>query len=225
VREWWNSGELHFATPRHHLFDLLGLAHDATGPHKVGNGVVVYQHRSPARLSRSRDGADVMREDVKQAMGATGQTWKESRALVLRRGPYIVAAGLEDTTRDATPVVLKGRFILLFDPAQPVISEFLVGAGTRGLLVDLDRFPKDFVGVVAAACEVKNQKVDAESISFDAIGQADTRAVVSLLIPQVPQAVTVDGKALASDALDFASGVLRLRFANHATTVHVQIAR
>jgi hypothetical protein len=41
VREWWNTGEMNYATPRHHLFDKLGLAHDATGSHKVGDGAVV----------------------------------------------------------------------------------------------------------------------------------------------------------------------------------------
>src|SRR5207253_3110973 len=98
VREWWNSGGMHYATPRHHLFDKLGLAHDATGQHKVGRGVVVFESRSPSRLSRWEGGANIVRAAVQQGMAATGQAWKESPALVLRRGPYIIAAGLESAT-------------------------------------------------------------------------------------------------------------------------------
>jgi hypothetical protein len=41
VAEWWNTGALHLATPRHHLFDLLGLAHDATDEQRVGKGTVL----------------------------------------------------------------------------------------------------------------------------------------------------------------------------------------
>ena len=147
---------MHYATPRHHLFDKLALAHDATGVHKVGQGVVVFESRSPSRLSHSRDGADVVRTAIQQAMQATGQTWKESRALVLRRGPYIIAAGLDDVTSDAAPGEIGRTFgIPLFDAAQSVVNEYSVGAGVRGLLVDLNRYPKDYVGVVAAAwCRV-----------------------------------------------------------------------
>ena len=72
VREWWNSGEKKYATPRHHLFDQLGLAHDATGQHKIGKGTVTFESRSPTRLSRSDRGAEWIRTAVRQAMEATG---------------------------------------------------------------------------------------------------------------------------------------------------------
>src|SRR2546430_9502114 len=186
---------MNYATPRHHLFDQLGLLHDAIGQHKVGMGTVVFASDSPSRLSRTNGGAEQVRAAVKRAMADTGQTWKESPALVLRRGPYIIAAGL-DFGGKTTPLTLSGRFIPLFDPTQSVVHQFTVGAGVRGLLVDLDRYPKDHVGVVAAACRVTNEKVTSESVTFDTIGQADTNAVVSLLLPRPPKGVTIDGDAL-----------------------------
>ena len=63
----------------------------------------------------------------------------------------------------ATPVTRKGRFIPLFDAAQPVVYEYPVGPDVRGLLVDLDRYPKDHVGVIAAACRVTNETVTSET--------------------------------------------------------------
>jgi hypothetical protein len=224
VREWWNSGGMTYATPRHHLFEKLGISHDAAGQHKVGNGMVVFENRSPSRLSRANGGAEQVRTAVKQAMSETRQTWKESPGLVLRRGPYIVAAGL-DSARDMAPITLKGRFIPLFDAAQPVVHEFSVGAGVRELLVDLDRFPKDHVGVVAAACRVTNEKVSTESVTFDSIGQSDTNAIVSLLLPQAPKSVTIDGKPSDAAATDFQNGVLRVRFQNRAENVSVSVSR
>lgn len=224
VREWWNTGEMHYATPRHHLFDRLGLAHDVTGQHKVGRGTVLFEKLSPARLSRREGGAERVRNAVKRAMADTQQEWKESPALVLRRGPYIVAAGL-DFAEDAPCVTLKGRFIPLFDAAQPVVKEYTVGPGVRGLLVDLDRYPKDHVGVVAAACRVTNEKVTGQSITFVASGQAETNAVVSVLLPQAPRGVSIDGKAAAPDAIEYRDGVLRVRFPNRPESIQVTVSR
>jgi hypothetical protein len=224
VREWWNTGEMHYATPRHHLFEQLGLPHDAVGQHKVRSGTVFFESASPSRLSRTRGGADQVRAAVKGAMTATGQMWKESPALVLRRGPYILAAGLEFAAKTA-PLALKGRFIPLFDPTQSVVREYTVGAGVRGLLVDLDRYPKDHVGVIAAACRVTNEKVSDESVTFDTIGQADTNAVVSLLLPQPPKSVMINGEPLEAGAMNYGDGVLRVRFGNCAETIRVLVLR
>ena len=224
VREWWNTGAMHFATPRQHLFDKLGIAPDVTEQQKVGQGTVVFLNRSPSALSRSDGGAEQVRIAVKRAMTATGQSWTESPALVLRRGPYIVAAGL-DAAADSSPMRLKGRLIPLFDSTQPVVDEYTVGAGARGLLVDLDRFPRGHVGVIAAACRVTNQKVTSESITFDTIGQAETNAVVSVLMPKAPRSVTINGKTLDAGAMDFENGVLRIRFPNSAETINVDVSR
>ena len=224
VREWWNTGELHYDTPRYHLFDTLGLAHHATGEHKVGKGAVVFVDRAPSRLSRCHGGADRVRDAVQRGMKATAQTWKESPALVLRRGPYIVVAGIDDGASQAKTVTLKGRFIPLFDAAQPLVKEYRVTPGVRGLLVDLDRYPKDFIGVIAAACRVSNEEVTSASVSFDAIGQAETNAVVSMLVPRSPTQVTMGGNPATPDAFDYADGVLRLRFTNRAETIRISIA-
>jgi hypothetical protein len=223
VREWWNSGGMRYATPRHHLFEKLGLSHDATGLHQVGRGCVVFENGSPAKLSRSADGGERVRALAQQAMKVTGQRWQESPALILRRGPYVVAAGLNDESGNAAPVVLKGRFIPLFDAEQRVVHEFNVGAGTRALLVDLDRYPSDYIGVLAAACRVSNESVTEQSMGFDSIGQAETNAVVSVRLPRAPKGVMVNGEKLAGGGYDFGDGVLRLRFGNRGETIRIVI--
>ena len=70
VREWWNTGDMHYATPRHHLFDKLGIDHDVTGQHQVGQGIVTFLNRSPSGLSRKRDGAEQVRARRSRRDGA-----------------------------------------------------------------------------------------------------------------------------------------------------------
>ena len=51
-----------------------------------------------------------MRDLARQAAAAVKLEWKETSALVMRRGPYLIAAGLDESLPDAQPV-LKGNFV------------------------------------------------------------------------------------------------------------------
>jgi hypothetical protein len=222
VREWWNSGEKKLDTPRHDLFDALAVARDAAGVTKVGKGVVIFASKSPARLSHTQGGSDEVRELVKQAMSSTGVTWTEASALVLRRGPYIIAAGCADPAITAPPFSLHGRFIPLFDSTLPVVTDVNVAPGSRAVLVDLDATPK--VGIVAAACRTRETKIDANSIQFTIDGIGQTPGVVCLKIPSAPKSVTIDDKEVGSDAQEFKDGILRVRFANTPDARRVSIS-
>ena len=248
VREWWNEGENDYETPRHHLFETLGLDAGATGVHPVGEGTVVYAAQSPAGLSRDAGGADRVRELVKAAMAEVGEEWAESDAFVLRRGPYVVVAGLgempdapelgeEQRRRErlsderdprpdsfGEPRVLRGRFIPLFEAGLPVVSEYAVTPGRRGLLVDLDRTDKE-IGIVAAACRARNEVVGDDAVTFTADGLEGSPAVVCLKLPAAPEAVTVNGLTLPAEAHDYADGILRVRFTNRADPVEVVVRR
>ena len=100
VRAWWNDstkGKVYNA-PRQHLFERLGLPEDVgEGAHTVGKGSLIYNTRSPAALTHQSDGADQVRTLVRRACEAVGLTYHETNYLVLRRGPYIVAAGLDES--------------------------------------------------------------------------------------------------------------------------------
>lgn len=226
VREWWNSGGVDYTAPRHHLFEKLGLDPASEGTHRVGDGVVVFVSESPAALTRRADGADLVRGWVLDAMRVVGVDWRESNAFALRRGPYIVAAGLgdrEDISRGES-VTLAGRFIPLFDADLPVINSLELVPGTRALLVDLDRVHGE-AGIVAAACRARNQAITGEVITFEADGLPGSPGVVAVKLDKPPRSVSVDGEALAGEAYDFADGVLRLRFTNQAEPMKVTILR
>ena len=193
---------------------------DATGLTKVGKGVVVYANKSPAKLSRMQNGGDQVRQIAREAMDATGVAWHEANALVLRRGPYLICGGLDDAAANASPVHAQpAGSCRCSTQTQPMLREYRVTPGARAVLVDVDRMPS--VGVIAAACRVREQKIGDGSLSFQADGQAETNAVASIKLPAAPKTVTLDGQPL--DDRTFADGVLRVRFENRHEPRKIEI--
>ena len=73
--------------------------------------MVLWEAKSPAALTYKADGADTVRNDVRRAAGAVKLAWKETNALVLRRGPYLVAAALDESVPRPDAPLLKGRYV------------------------------------------------------------------------------------------------------------------
>lgn len=225
VREWWNKPPMHYATPRDHLFALLGVSATQSGMSRAGRGFLVYQPLSPAALSYRKDGDKTVCGLVRLACKLALLPWKESASLVLRRGPYVVTSGLTELKPGNRPMTLHGRFIPLFNARLPLVTSYTVAPGTRNVLVDLDALPRGKQGVIAAACRVRGQTVSTTNIKFLTDGIEDSHAVVCIMMPQAPRAVWVAGKCLPSSAWDYAVGLLRIRFTNTASGVPVDIHR
>lgn len=221
VREWWNTGKFHLATPRYDLFDQLGVPRDATGATRVGKGFVIYADKSPAHLSHTAGGANQVRNLVQQAMEDIGVEWKESSALAMQRGPYIIASGLDSPPHNAKPITLHGHYLSLFEPGLPIISECSLTPGTRALLIDLNQTPK--VGLIAAACHVRNQKISDNAINFDTDGIARTNGVIFANLPASPRSITIDDKPVPASDYRFDNHLLRLHLANSPTSRHIAI--
>ena len=222
VHDWWNTAPLAYQTPRQHLVETLGLERDATGLHRVGRGVVLGAALSPAALTYRADGADQVRTLVRQAAAVDVQ-WQESNTLVLRRGPYVVAAGLDESVPNAPTFMLRGSYVDLFDANLPLISQAALTPGRRMLLVDLGKFRRDMPRVVAAACRIRDEKRTRRELSFRADGIAATEAVVRIVSPRAPQRVEVDGRMLPRNTYDYAEGTLRIRFLNSPDGVPVKL--
>ncbi|PNU02285.1 hypothetical protein A8V01_10275 [Novosphingobium guangzhouense] len=208
--DWWNTGANDYATPRQHLFETLGIT-DAAAKHGVatGKGWVHFALRSPSALGRAMGGSDTVRALARSAAVAVGLPWRESPALVLRRGPYIIAAGIE-VADHARPIVLSGRYLDLFDAEQPLIREVNVSAGSRRLLVDLDQLATHTIA--AAGARITGVTSDARHLSFKQSGMrgnAGTTALISIVAKSAPKRVLCDGERLANTT--FADGVLRIR--------------
>lgn len=77
--------------------------------------------------------------------------------------------------------------------------------------------------VVAAACRVRDERVEGKTLNFRAEGIGDTNAVVRIAALKAPAAVTIGGQPAEQSQYDFAGGTLRLRFANSVQGIPVEI--
>ena len=197
----------------------LGLDPNAKpGTYPAGAGTVIYDDSSPAALSYKARGADHVRALTLAACRSAGLAYSETNFLALRRGPYVVAAGLDESLSDA-PRRLTGRFIDLFDAGLPLVESVTLTPGRRCLLLDLDRVwgrPR----ILAAACKTRGpRRLPGGGFRFHAAGPDKTEAAVRLRLARAPVSVTLDGRALPSKAWtwDRASHTLLLRFPNRAS--------
>jgi hypothetical protein len=219
VREWWNSDGLTYATPRAHLFKELGLTDEnfASGdqPVKVGRGYVSWMRENPAALAGSETGDVRLVTHVKQAAALRSVPWSEANHLLLRRGPYLIGAGLDESI-PADPTLVKGRLINLFDPELRLRSSAPLEPGTRVFLLDLDsisgeRQPR----LLASACKALVLKQDKTSLSFTVEGVAKTPAVLLLSVPDgAPQTVTLAGQPVEKVEYAKEDHLLWVRFEN-----------
>jgi len=199
VREWWNAGDVVYGRPQDHLTELLGLGRGPVpGEHACGAGLLVIEPASPAGLAHQQDGGDVVRSVVRSAHQFLGLDWKESPLLALRRGPYVIAAGLGEDGGAGTEfgVNLPGTFVNLFDAGLAVRDEPPVAPGSRLLLCDLSRSP-GHPWVVAASGRVRDEAHDTGSLRFTLEGMDATAAAVRVQVPRTPTEVrairVVDG--------------------------------
>ncbi len=228
VRAWWNDPRAAktYKAPREHLFERLGLPADAApGLHKVGKGSVVYDTAGPASLTYRTDGAELLLALVKRACGSAGLAYTETNHLTLRRGPYVVAAGLDESI-GGPDAVLKGRFLDLFDATLPTVEVVTLKPASRRLLLDLDKITGPGPLVLASACKVLAIKTEAEGrCSFHAEGPDGIEAVVCLRLLNSPKSVMVDRQPLPDTATSWepSSKTLRLKFPNKSAGRRVEI--
>ncbi len=219
VREWWNTGEFHYRSPRNHLFAKLGVADkdfapDAA-PRRLGKGTVTWLRENPAKLAGAAEGDARVAQAAKKAAESVRLAWSETNYLVLRRGPYVIAAGLdESTTRE--PKLLTGRYVNFFDPELRVRTSIALSPGSRYFLLDLDSLGSSERRVIASACKTLPRKSDRGSLDLTIEGVSDTPAVVLIHSDKDAASITLAGRIVADHTFSAADQLLWVRFPNTA---------
>ena len=205
VREWWNTQGRAFATPREHLFAELGLRPDVEADklHRVRKGGVFWLRERPADCSTSAQGAARIVEATREAAQAAGLKWRVTNYLLLRRGPYVIAAGLDESIGGA-PRSVKGRFVNLFDPELRVRNEVALTPGSRWFLLDLDAARRRAPHVLLSAGKALPLKSSKDQVKLAVEGVGDTPSLLLLESSTAPAAVALDGKAVHS--FDYSAG-------------------
>ncbi len=220
VKGWWNqAGTQGFRLPREAFFAMMGMPrHTRPGSHPVGEGTLVFDASNPVALAYHKEGAAGVRELVRQACSAAGLEYRETNHLVLRRGPYVIGAGLESPTSQE-PNELRNRFIDLFAPSLPVVNSVRLTPGRRVLLYDVDGIQGSSPRVVASARKVLDQSSTAkQQFRFRAIDPGQTEAVLRIGLARPAVHLTLDEQPLEPRPWTWVEAwrTLPVRFPNRA---------
>jgi hypothetical protein len=228
AKDWWDSGQNHLETPRDDLFQKLGVAPSASGLHAVGRGYVLYEPQNPAALSYSKSGADVVRGLLKTSLNALHLPLNETNALVMRRGSYVIASGIDEVPGDVRqqsmrPVTVRGDFIDLFDPNLTERNSITIHPGTRAFLLDVNYFNSTMPRILAASSKITNEQASSDGLTFEAEGIDQTQSIVQILCPRAPREVILNHKALDASQSQYTGRSLVLHFVNAAVPQEIRV--
>ncbi len=213
VREWWNQPPQDYNAPSEHLFETLGLARKPRqGAHKSAKGLVIVERKHPAHFTRSPATAKRLMTLLGRAVEHTGRQLIERNHLLLHRGPYVIAACLDESVgRD--PLVLKGRFVNLFDADLSILNEVTVPPNGRAFLLDLNAVRGDPPIALASTGRIETWKPTKRCLTYTTTSIKDVTVSTRLLLPAKPKSVVVAGKPCEDTTWDAASKTLLIRHA------------
>ena len=215
VHEWWNSDGNHYNTPREPLFEALGVDKSVAPDTftKVGKGGLIWVRQRPANLTTSEEGAAKVVAATQLAVHHAGLKWRETNYLLLRRGPYVIAAGLDESI-GGNPRPVGGRFVNLFDPELRVLNGISLTPRSRWYMLDLDAARTGRTHLLAAACQALPQAQARDKVSFIINGVGKTPGVILLESHKAPQAVTLAGQPLTTFEYSAENHLLWIHFEN-----------
>jgi hypothetical protein len=218
VREWWNSDGKNFATPREHLFQELGVVETTANEeyHRIGRGGLIWLRERPAAFSTSAEGATRVVAAGQLAAKNIGLPWRDTSFLLLHRGKYVIASGLDESTEQKPPP-LRGRFVNLFDSELRVEKAVSIAPGSRLFLLDLDAAQTGKAHLLASACKTLPREQSRSRLVFNVSGIGETQAIMLLESPARPRSMTLAGENLNTFDYSADERLVWIRFQNEAS--------
>lgn len=217
VREWWNDQGQTPQIPRQHLFARLGVKDNDfdAAPSRlvnVGKGAVLWAQESPVAWGSTWAGSLRLVAAAKAAAERAGLEWKVTSHMAVRRGPYLIGAGLDESPVEVPAHVLRGRFVDLFDPELAVQREVRLTEGRRVFLLDLDAVKSETPRVLAAAGKILQTGGERGGWSGMVEGVGNTQAIVLFASEHAPRTVKLAGQPITSWSYSVAERLLHVRF-------------
>ncbi len=231
VREWWNrgAGSRTYDRPEEHLFESLGLGRNPEeGEYPVGDGAVIYIQVSPAALSRSEEGAQRVCAGVRRALELRGEAgdYKESGALRIKRGPYVIARALDETD-STSATVLEGRFIDLFEADLPVRNGVELKPGEDCLLYDLNGAGKPALTgepeILVSSSRIRDERREAGRLVFVSESPAGMTVSTRIRCSAPPRRAVAGGSQPADVRFDPDTGTLLVRYPGDPEGAQVEL--
>jgi len=229
VREWWNSGTENYRAPSGHLFKMLGLDREpSSGVYSCGKGRVFVMRQDPKEFVMAVGGDAPLVETLR---AACGKALKEKNSFRLDRGPYTLAAVIDESPAGVRPMTLKGLYIDLYDHTLPVVKQKTLQPGQQALLYDVRRAPKgrNTPQVLASASRQESETYDGTTWSFVSKSPKGTRNIMRLLLPGQPAEITLTDGTTNERVTpticrwDRGSRTLLLSFANNPDGIKVEL--
>lgn len=219
VLEWWNQNGNTYTAPSQHLFGLMQMPEKAQeGVYTYGKGKVYVVRQDPKEFAMQNDGDKALLSIIEQAYGKLD--YKNN--YYLERGPYVLAATLDENAVSDQPLVLTGNYIDLFDPTLPCLKQKTVQPGQQAFLFNIDAVAhKKQPQVLAAASRQYDEKIGKRSYSFTAKSPIETDNVMRILLPKKPKQVKVS--TTEKSQWDADTHTLLLQFENNPDGVQVEI--
>jgi hypothetical protein len=179
---------------------------------------MVWLKVNPAAFAANADSETRLVESVKKSSQRADVSWQETNFLLLRRGPYVIAAGLDESVAGGAKK-LTGRFINLFDPALEVRRSVLIEPGTRYFLLDLAEAANMKRVLLASACKA----VRTGEHSYAVEGIENTSAVMLMGSDKAPKRVLLGTTKLETTEYSATEKLLWIRFENEAENRELRI--
>ena len=234
VLEWWNQNGNHYTAPSQHLFSLMQMPQRAEeGVYRYGKGrVYVLRHDPKEYVLRQGGDADFLRT-VEQAYGRLEQ----KNSFYLERGPYTLAAVLDEGMVSNTPLTLKGDYVDLFDPELAYHDAVSVLPGTQAFLFDLRKADLRRPQVIASASRIYDEEVTRDGYTFTCKSPQNTTNRVCLSLPKQYHSVRISVTDAHGQPVDhtlttsehstrqIAGRLCWLTFENSPEGVHVRVTK
>lgn len=227
VLEWWNTNGCSYKAPSEHLFEKLGMPLQPTnGTYAYGKGNVVVMREDPKHFVLKAGNDEAYFLTVASLYKKTvGKAIKTKNSFIVERGPYTIAAVLDESVSKES-LVLSGLYIDLFDKDLPVLTQKKIHPGEQGYLYDLKQVSSKIrAKVLCGASRISDEKVEKRAYSFIAKSPLNTTNVSRILLPRKPARLWVNGKEeLQPTALwNESSRTILLGFENDPAGVKVRI--
>ena len=220
VLEWWNQNGNTYTAPSQHLFQLMQMPEKAEeGVYQYGKGRVYVVRQDPKEFVMQAAGDQSLLSVIEKAYGKL----EYKNHFYLERGPYILAAVVDENAVSSEPLQLNGSYIDLFDPKLPCLKQKTVNPGEQAFLFDIRAVSqKNHPQVLAAASRQSDESIGKKSYSFIAKSPAETDNVMRILLPKKPKEITASCSPFTSE-WDEDTHTLLLQFENHPEGVQVKI--
>ena len=220
VLEWWNQNGNTYTAPSQHLFQLMQMPEKAEeGVYQYGKGRVYVVRQDPKEFVMQAAGDQSLLSVIEKAYGKL----EYKNHFYLERGPYVLAAVVDENAVSSEPLQLNGSYIDLFDPKLPCLKQKTVNPGEQAFLFDIRAVSqKNHPQVLAAASRQSDESIGKKSYSFIAKSPAETDNVMRILLPKKPKEITASCSPFTSE-WDEDTHTLLLQFENHPEGVQVKI--